>query len=143
MRVPEFLDHLLASIPYRGIFSAEFKYDHRDSTFKILEINARPWWYVEFAARQGVDVCRLAYLDALELPVESIQSYAIGRRCVYLPTDLHAYRELRSTHAIGLLSWIRSWVGADNALFVWDDPGPALACAGHSLHTWFQSHFSA
>ena len=139
----ESLDRLLASIAYRGTFSAEFKYDFRDRTFKILEINARPWWYVEFAARQGVDVCRLAYLDALGLPVESIESYAIGRRCVYLPVDFQAYRELRAARAISPLSWIRSLVGANDALFEWDDPGPALACAVHSLRTLLQGCLSS
>jgi len=47
------------------VFSAEFKFDERDGLFKILEVNARPWWYVDFAARCGVDVCRMAYRDAL------------------------------------------------------------------------------
>ena len=32
--------------------------------FKILEINARPWWYVELASRCGVDVCTMSYRDA-------------------------------------------------------------------------------
>ena len=50
------LKRLLSAISYRGIFSAEFKYDDRDGKYKILEINARPWWYVEFAAICGVDV---------------------------------------------------------------------------------------
>lgn len=127
------LDHLLGSIPYRGIFCAEFKFDVRDGLFKILEINARPWWYIEFAARCGVDVCRLAYLDALQLPVEPIQNYQVGRYCVHLATDYQAYHELRSSHAINLFSWIRSWAGADDALFVWDDLGPAMASASHSL----------
>lgn len=132
----ESLDHLLASVSYRGIFSAEFKHDCRDSSFKILEINARPWWYVEFAARLGVDVCRLAYLDALGFPVESIQSYAIGRRCMYLPTDFSAYRQQRSSpHAMNFLSWIWSCAGAHDALFAWDDPAPALTCAGGFLRS--------
>ncbi len=59
------VERLLAHVGYRGIFSAEFKYDERDGLFKILEVNARPWWYVEFTARCGVDVCTLAYRDAL------------------------------------------------------------------------------
>jgi predicted ATP-grasp superfamily ATP-dependent carboligase len=71
---------LLESVSYRGIFSAEFKRDPRDGVFKILELNARPWWLVDFAAHCGVDVCRLAYLDALELPAKPIDGYRTGRR---------------------------------------------------------------
>ena len=42
---------LFADIGYRGIFSAEFKRDPRDGVFNLIEVNARPWWYVDFAAR--------------------------------------------------------------------------------------------
>ena len=52
----ETLRTLFADIRYQGIFSAEFKRDSRDGTFNLIEVNARPWWYVEFAARCGVDV---------------------------------------------------------------------------------------
>ena len=62
------LVRLLASVGYRGIFSAEFKRDERDGVLKLLEVNVRPWWYVEFAALCGVDVCHLAYREALGLP---------------------------------------------------------------------------
>jgi hypothetical protein len=34
------LEYLLEQMSYRGIFSAEFKYDLRDRTFKRIEINA-------------------------------------------------------------------------------------------------------
>jgi predicted ATP-grasp superfamily ATP-dependent carboligase len=123
------LDHLFDAVAYRGIFSAEFKHDCRDGLFKILEVNARPWWYVEFAARCGVDVCRMAYADALGLPVESVHEYEVGRRCVFLPHDIRAYRDLHRQHSLNLWSWSRSLVGADGALFSWDDPGPAIAFA--------------
>jgi D-aspartate ligase len=54
------LEYLLEQMSYRGIFSAEFKYHLRDRTFKRIEINARPWWYMEFAAHCGVDVVSMA-----------------------------------------------------------------------------------
>ncbi len=132
------LDRLLSSVPYRGIFSAEFKYDRRDGHFKILEINARPWWYVEFAARCGVDLCRLAYRDALDLPVQPIRDYQVGRRCVYLPNDLRAYLDLRRDDHVSFWSWAQSWAGADGALLAWDDPRPAVTylrgAVGRALH---------
>ena len=59
------LTRLLRGIDYRGVFSAEFKHDERDGLFKILEVNARPWWFVGFAASCGIDVCDMAYRDAL------------------------------------------------------------------------------
>jgi predicted ATP-grasp superfamily ATP-dependent carboligase len=120
------LDRLLASVSYRGIFSAEFKYDYRDGTFKILEVNARPWWYVEFASHCGVNVCQLAYRDALGLPLEPVRKYQTGRRCVLLPYDFHAFRNGRINGGPGAWSWARSCAGAHGALLSWNDPVPAI-----------------
>jgi len=119
------LRRMWAALDYRGIFSAEFKYDDRDGLFKILEVNARPWWFIEFAAQSGVDVCSMAYRDALGLPVSDVTSYPVGRRCVYLTKDYKAYC-LEGARG-GFFRWVRSWLGADGTVFCWDDPGPALA----------------
>ena len=117
---------LLADIDYRGIFSAEFKRDARDGAFKLIEVNARPWWYIEFAARCGVNVAEMAVRDALGEPVETISRYAIGRRCVFPYYDLDAVRAERSAGRLGLLGWARSWLGAYQPVFRWSDPLPAV-----------------
>jgi D-aspartate ligase len=120
------LTRFLSAIGYRGVFSAEFKQDTRDGVFKLLEVNARPWWYVEFAAHCGVDFCELVYRDATGLTVPGIDVYAIGRRCVFLPQDLRAFRALRSADELGLRAWVRSVLGAHATVFAFDDPLPAL-----------------
>lgn len=120
------LGTLLRDLKYRGIFSAEFKYDARDRQFKILEVNARPWWYIDFAARSGVDVCRLAYRDALQLPCKPVDTYLTGRRCVTLDLDWKAYFELRRAGQISFWHWVHSCCGSDHPVFSWSDPGPAL-----------------
>lgn len=117
---------LLANIDYRGIFSAEFKLDPRDSVFNLIEVNARPWWYVEFAARCGVNVSEMAVRDALGQPVETISKYSIGRRCVYPYYDLQAVRVERSSGRLSMLGWARSWLGAYQPVFRWSDPIPAI-----------------
>lgn len=134
----EALRHLLAAIKYRGIFSAEFKYNERDGLFKLLEINARPWWYVEFTARCGLDVCRMAYCDALNLPIETVQKYEVGRRCGYIVDDLRGWWGQRRS-GVSLWSWMRPWIGATQVPFHWKDPGPAIAffprmMKGHIAH---------
>jgi D-aspartate ligase len=118
------LEYLLESIRYRGIFSAEFKFDFRDQTFKLIEINARPWWYLEFAANCGVDVCSMAYSDALGLPVESISDYQVGRSCVFAANDFRAWQGPDPKPPF--LAMIQSWLGADSTPFHWNDPGPAF-----------------
>jgi D-aspartate ligase len=122
----ETLRTLLADIDYRGIFSAEFKRDPRDGAFNLIEVNARPWWYVEFAARCGVNVCEMAIRDALGDPVKTISKYAVGRRCVYPYYDLQAVRMEMSAGRLGLLELARSWLGPYQPVFRWSDPLPAV-----------------
>lgn len=132
------LDALFAFLHYRGIFSAEFKRDERDGVFNIIEVNARPWWYVEFAARCGVNVCELAVRDAIGDPVETISRYALGRRCVYPYYDADALRAESKAGRVSLLSGVRSWLGAYQPVFRWSDPLPAVGEATALLRRRFR-----
>ena len=130
----ESLTALLDRLAYRGVFSAEFKKDSRDGQFKILEINARPWWYVEFASRCGVDVCTMSYRDALDLPVTSVTDYQAGRRCMMFAIDMLAFHALRGKEpALTFGEWMESLRNADDALFSARDPLPALSHWGKLL----------
>jgi D-aspartate ligase len=120
----ESLERLIAGIRLRGIFSAEFKLDERDGQFKILEINARPWWFVEFAAACGVNVCTMAYDDALGLPVDRSTGYAVGRACIDLNRDRHASMRLRRAGQLTRSAWLASWMKSRGLIFSWDDPVP-------------------
>jgi D-aspartate ligase len=117
---------ILAALRYRGIFSAEFKLDARDGIFKILEINARIWFFVEFAGRCGVDVCTMAYRDALGLPLEDVTAYRSGVRLVSPYDDLAWARYAWSNRQLRARAWLRSWLGAQQPLFNWTDPVPSL-----------------
>jgi len=131
------LEYLLEAIQYRGIFSAEFKFDSRDRTFKLIEINARPWWYVEFAANCGADVCSMAYRDALNLPVESIRGYQIGRNCVFAANDFRSWRGLDDQPS--LFSLLHRWLGADATPFHWNDPGLAFSYIRQNVRCYLKS----
>lgn len=120
------LRKLLAGIGYRGIFSAEFKEDARDGAFRLLEVNPRAWWYVEFAARCGVNTPWMAYLDAAGRAIPPVERYRSGSRLVYPAYDVQAYRKLRSQGKLRFLRWAQSWLGAQQPVFSFDDPGPAL-----------------
>lgn len=118
---------LLEHVQYRGPFSAEFKRDAGDDVLKLLEVNVRPWWYVEFAARCGVNVCTMAYRDALGLPVSPVWEYAVGRGCVYTEYDLHACLALRRRGELDWRDWARSWMTATRPIFRFSDPLPGVA----------------
>lgn len=132
-RAVEHLDRLLAHLSYRGVFEAEFKHDERDGEFKLLEVNARPWGFIGFADACGVDFCGMAYRDALGHTVEAVTTYQVGRRCVVGADRFACWRELRAGR---LTPWasLRSWLGARQLLFAWDDPLPGFARL--LLHLW-------
>lgn len=121
------LRRLLAHVDYRGIFSAEFKRDQGSGVFKLLEVNVRPWWYVEFAARCGVDVCYMYYRDALAQAVDSTWSYRTDERLVHSWCDYNAWRERRRSGDRTWWGHWRAWLGSHRATFAWDDPLPAVS----------------
>lgn len=132
------LEVILTKLNYRGIFSAEFKLDIRDNQYNLIEINTRPWWFVEFAARCGVNVCKMAYDDALGREVEPVVQYQVGRKFVYPYYDFEACRELYRQKQLTLSQWLKSWWRAETPIFSWDDPLPAL----YSSWSWFKGFLS-
>lgn len=121
------LSALLSRLQYRGIFSAEFKRDARNGQFKLLEVNTRAWWYVEFAARCGVNVCRMAWEDANEFPVTPATGYRTGAHCVNLLDDARSIlaqpRALRRLPSIALTQWPRAFFH----VFRLRDPWPGVS----------------
>lgn len=123
------LRRLLERVGFHGIFSAEYKEDASDGEARLIEVNVRPWWFVEFTARCGVDTCAMAYRDVIGAGVEPDPSYEVGRRCVYTYYDLQAAMKGVGGARMGPAEWLRSWAGSDDAIFAWDDPAPALGTA--------------
>ena len=120
----ESLGRLLTGIGYNGLFDAEFKYDHRDGQFKVLEVNARPWWQLEIAAASGLDLCLMAYRDALGLPFAAGGDYHVGRMWVHPVPDLRAWWAGRRAGRVAGSIPPRAFFGAANAVFSLDDPKP-------------------
>ena len=45
----------LASLDFSGLAEIEFKYDARDGSYKILDVNARAWTWMALGAAAGID----------------------------------------------------------------------------------------
>lgn len=118
---------LLRGVGYRGIFSAEFKRDPRDDSFRLIEVNARCWAYVEFATSCGVNTPLMAYRDALGLEVASATGYAVGRAECVMPQDALACFRLHREGRLRAGEAVRSWLAAQDSVFRWSDPLPAIA----------------
>jgi predicted ATP-grasp superfamily ATP-dependent carboligase len=117
---------LLAGLGYRGVFSAELKWDERDGLFKLLEVNARPWWFVEFAAVCGVNFLGMIYSDALKEPVDPVREYVVGKRLIHPYYDISACLRAGSGKVKGLVTFLGSIPGADRPILRWNDPLPAI-----------------
>jgi D-aspartate ligase len=66
--LPELVDEALRLLRELGVFGVsqvEFKRDPRDGRFKLIEVNPRLWEWHGLAAACGVDLPRIAYLDAI------------------------------------------------------------------------------
>src|SRR5437016_5572798 len=103
----------------------------------LIEINGRPWWYVEFAHRSGVDVLSMAYRDALGLSVPTVRNYQVGRRAVFALNDLRGWRQQNGASP-SLPSLLQSWLTSDSTPFHWNDPLPALSYLRQTCVAFFR-----
>lgn len=122
----ETLETLFGETGFYGIFSAEFKIDSRDGLFKIIEVNVRPWWYVDFSDRCGLQVCRYAYLDASGMDLPPPEAYKLDKRCIYPIYDWEAFRNSSDHGLRGFVTTLANWLRAYQPVFSWSDPMPAL-----------------
>ncbi|MBI3820813.1 MAG: hypothetical protein HY286_19150 [Planctomycetes bacterium] len=137
------LQILLKHLNYRGIYSAEYKRDPRDGKFYLLEVNVRPWWYVDFAESCGVPVCEMAYADALGLPLPETREYPAGKTCVYTYFDMQGYFWQKKHHPSAprdsFLSHVGSWFASRHPIFAGDDPRPAVATLIFLIQRWLKN----
>jgi len=127
------LERLFERIPYRGIFSVEFKQDERDGRFKLIEVNTRAWAFVEFTAACGVDVTLMAYHDALGDEIPEVTSYRVGSCMSFWPNDLLASMAQWRRGELTMGRWLRSQFEAAGSLLDLRDPAPDLLRWGSSV----------
>lgn len=116
----------LRAINYYGLVEMEYKYDQRDSTYKLLDVNARTWGYHSLGERAGVDFSAMLFADQLGEHIEPCHARP-GVRWIRLLTDLPmGVHEL--LHGRLDLSWY--WHTLRNydveAVFDRHDPWPGL-----------------
>jgi len=127
---------LLERIHYSGISELEVKRDPRDNTFKIIELNARTWWQNRLAARCGVDLPYMAYLDAINDNIEEVISKKEGVKWIYMFDDLRSCCQRLLRGQLSLTEYIASLKGEkEYAIYAKDDMVPfydfllSLLCA--------------
>jgi predicted ATP-grasp superfamily ATP-dependent carboligase len=87
--IEELSERFLRAIDYYGLVEVEFKRDHRDGRFKLLDVNARTWGFHSIGEPAGVDFSYSLYADQVGQPVEPCRARAgVGwlRAVTDLPT---------------------------------------------------------
>ena len=128
------VDRLIAGCGLRGIFSVELKRDANTGVAKVLEVNARAWWYVHYAAACGVNVCEMTYRAALGEPLPPFDgNYRVGRTCVFVRPDYRAWRDQSGNGHISLTAHVASWFKGEHMIFQRSDPMPFVhRCLEHA-----------
>jgi predicted ATP-grasp superfamily ATP-dependent carboligase len=94
-RIPELIEssiHFLKQIRWQGIAELEYKFDERDSKFKLLEINPRIWSWTRLPAACGVDFAKIYYDLLCGRKVSSVFEFRTG--VTYLRSVVDMYSSL-------------------------------------------------
>ena len=119
---------ILNAVNYQCLGGIEFKLDPRDNQYKIIEFNARFGMWDGLGAKCGVDLAYLAYCDAIQTPVEAIQSYEEGVIWLDWQRDIRAVIEYIEKGELNVFQWLRSLKGKKMyAIYSYDDWRPGAA----------------
>lgn len=137
--IVETVDRLIRGCGLRGIFSVELKRDDRTGIARVIEVNARAWWYVGYATACGVNVVEMTWRAAQGLPVTpSDGRYRVGRTCVFVRPDFRAYRHLHSQGQLSLATCLPQWLSGEHMIFSAADPMPLLGRARRQVADWLR-----
>jgi D-aspartate ligase len=116
----------LASLDFSGLAEIEFKYDRRDSVYKILDVNTRSWTWISLGAAAGIDFPLLQWRLAAGEDIAP-QTGRSGAGWLYFSRDFAASLCEMFAGRLSPLAYLRSLHRPlAGAVFAWDDPLPAL-----------------
>ena len=118
---------LVKHIGYRGIVDIGWRFDERDSEYKLLDFNPRIGaTFRLFVGRRGMDVLRACYLDMTGQPVEP-DEVSDGRKWINEARDTHVAATELLNNRLAVAEYVRSVRGVEETTW-WarDDAVPAL-----------------
>jgi D-aspartate ligase len=130
--IPELADaglRLLRELHYHGVSQVEFKRDHRDGRYKLMEVNARHWLWHSLAPACGVNLTMASYADAIGMPFQAPRQKDGRKWVLTLKESVDSLNEMRrGQQKPG--EWVRSLGGirVDGVMAI-DDPGPGAVNA--------------
>jgi D-aspartate ligase len=130
---------LLGRFNYRGFVGVEFRFDARDRTYRLMEINPRTVSGNQLAISAGIDFPWLGYryLTNAEGGAKPTRCFLPGVKYVNEEWDLKAFLSLRQAGKLNFAEWIRSLRGVKaRAIGAADDPYPFLVLLGRLLRAF-------
>lgn len=119
---------LLRAFNYRGLVGVEFKWDVRDKTYRLMEINARTVSGNQLAISAGIDFPWIAYRHLAGFNDAPTPPFQTQVQYVNEEWDIQAFWALRKAGRLTFWSWLSSLRGTKAwALSAVDDPMPLLA----------------
>ncbi|MBI3651085.1 MAG: ATP-grasp domain-containing protein [Acidobacteria bacterium] len=126
--VAELSRRLLRAFNYTGLVNIEFKYDARDGSYRLMEINPRSAASNQMAISAGVDFPWMGYQYLTAADPDGLESMPFRPqvKCVNEEWEIQAYFAYRKFGALNLWRWLQSLYGAKLTIFAWSDPLPFL-----------------
>jgi predicted ATP-grasp superfamily ATP-dependent carboligase len=123
---------LMQGVGYQGPCGVGYRYDARDGTYKIHDVNPRISGVLRlFGCSNGMDVARMCYLDLTGQPIPP-STVPAGRKWMLEEDFLTAFAAARAGK-LTFKQWLKSiWGVKETHWFAFDDPAPAAA--------WFASN---
>src|SRR5919201_1230265 len=110
---------------YRGIVDLGYRYDARDGSYKLFDVNPRLGAAFRlFVGTKGMDVARAMYLDMTGQPVPATTQRE-GRKWLVENYDLASCAKYRRDGRLPIRAWLRSFEDVEEAAWLAvDDPAP-------------------
>jgi predicted ATP-grasp superfamily ATP-dependent carboligase len=117
---------LLKLIGFEGLVEIEFKWDMRDGSYKVLDVNPRPWSWFALCPAAGLDLPILMRNIVLGKSADPIHPRA-GHVWVHFSKDILAAVQLMSRGDLNAFAYFSSICRKVTfAAFDWDDPLPGI-----------------
>jgi D-aspartate ligase len=117
----------LTSLRYRGAVDMDFRYDERDETYKLLDVNPRIGGSFRlFVSQEGLDIARMLYLDQAGYSLAPARLVR-GRKWAVEDYDIAAAPQYCWGGTLSTRDWMKSLKGIQEfGFFSRDDLFPAL-----------------
>lgn len=111
--------HLINALDYTGVSEIEFIKDRRDNKYKLIEMNARTWLWVDLAIQCGINYSQMIYCYLNELPLTQKTAYNIGVKWFNIWTDLPYSLSLIAKSKLSIKEFFESYKGIKHEA-TWD-----------------------